>query len=399
MKILIFNTLYYPNIVGGAEKSVQLLAELLLEKGYEPIVISTDTKDHIDIINGVKVYYLSYRNLYWGIKSSSKSKFLKPFWHTLDIYNPLIKRKISEIIKEERPSVIHTNNLAGFSVAPWICANEEKIPVVHTLRDYYLICVKSTAFKNGMNCEQRCLTCRTYTEYKRLLTKKGYVQHLVGNSQFIIDRHKQLGYFRDTKSTRIFNGAVLDVGVRDDKYFGSEKKGKLKFLYMGRIEETKGVNLLLNVFNGLNQVKLYLAGRIHDSTIAKNIEANHYSSNINFLGFVNPKEIIPKVDIVIVPSIWHEPLPRAVLEAYTYDKPVLGSNRGGIPESIKDGVTGFLFDPNNEEELKNIIFRLLDQPEQLSTIVDNIHNHILEYDINTTVDEYMKVYYRLRHEN
>lgn len=79
MKILIFNTLYYPNIIGGAEKSVQLLAEMLVSRGHEPIIVSTFTDDKIDKVNGIKVYYLHHRNLYWSINSKDKKALQKVF--------------------------------------------------------------------------------------------------------------------------------------------------------------------------------------------------------------------------------------------------------------------------------------------------------------------------------
>jgi hypothetical protein len=50
LKILIFNTLYYPNIVGGAEKSVQLLAEGLIKKGHEVVIICTEKTKWIELI-------------------------------------------------------------------------------------------------------------------------------------------------------------------------------------------------------------------------------------------------------------------------------------------------------------------------------------------------------------
>ncbi|WP_277406421.1 hypothetical protein [Lacrimispora xylanisolvens] len=59
MRILIVNTFYYPNMQGGAEQSVKLLAEGLVKKGHEVGIYSVDLRDGIceaDIHNGVKIY-------------------------------------------------------------------------------------------------------------------------------------------------------------------------------------------------------------------------------------------------------------------------------------------------------------------------------------------------------
>jgi len=78
MKILLFNSLYYPNVIGGAELSTQLLAERLKLKGIEPVVVCTADKNRTDFVNGVKVYYLRMPNLYWLCRGRHQN-FLKKY--------------------------------------------------------------------------------------------------------------------------------------------------------------------------------------------------------------------------------------------------------------------------------------------------------------------------------
>ncbi|MBU2818033.1 glycosyltransferase family 4 protein, partial [Acidithiobacillus ferrooxidans] len=65
-----------------------------------------------------------------------------------------------------------------------------------------------------------------------------------------------------------------------------------------------------------------------------------------------------QVDIVVVPSLWQEPLGLVVAEALAFGKPVIASKRGGIPEMIKDGENGLLFEPNRPEDLQESLHRL-----------------------------------------
>ncbi|MFC0213508.1 glycosyltransferase family 4 protein [Paenibacillus chartarius] len=394
MKIMLVNTLYHPNMIGGAEKSVQLLAEKVASEGHTPVVVSTTKqKDYTDIVNGIKVYYLRFRNLYWGIESGNKPALSKGIWHAIDIYNPLMKHKFNEILAAESPQIIHTNNLTGFSIVPWLCAKEQAIPVIHTLRDYSLMCVKGTMFTGEDNCSGRCKTCSMYTDFKKSYSNKGLVQHLTGNSQFIVDLHKQEGYFRGISSSRIFNGAELrKLAPEPTSTDGRDDKRRLKFLYMGRIEATKGVNLLLEAFQSLPEADLLLAGNINDAQISAKKERGEYPSNITFLGFVKPHDVLPQADAVIVPSLWHEPLPRVSLEAYSYGKPVIGSNRGGIPESIQDGVTGYIFDPAKPNHLLEILVDLIRNPEKLTRLTGNLETFLKTYDINITAKEYIALY-------
>lgn len=75
MKLLIINTLYYPNIIGGAEQSVQLLAEAICHWGHEVVVVCTSPNPGrtIKFINSVKVYYLGLKNLYWQFDGKENS--------------------------------------------------------------------------------------------------------------------------------------------------------------------------------------------------------------------------------------------------------------------------------------------------------------------------------------
>ena len=389
MKVIYFNTLYYPNIVGGAEKSLQLLAEKLIKYDVEPIIVTTYKEDKIDYINGVKVYYLHHRNLYWINDSlPSTSSVNKAIWNAKDIYNKDMYKKVEEIIKLEKPDVIHSNNLKGFSTVPWNIAKKNKIPVIHTLRDFSLMCPKSTMFQDGINCEKRCSTCTIFTEYKRIASNK-YVDMVVGNSNFMVEKHKKLGYFKEVQGKRIFNGTpILSENIISDK---KVEESKVKFFYMGRIEETKGVNLLLDTFKDINGVELVLAGRVYDDKIEENIKKGRYPEHIKFIGYANPSEILPEIDVLIAPSLWHEPLPRVILEAYSYGKFVIGSNRGGIPECIKEGITGYIFDPDIKNSLKSAIDKVL-QNKEYSHNKGEILSYINEFDIEKSVNQYYEAY-------
>jgi glycosyltransferase involved in cell wall biosynthesis len=67
--------------------------------------------------------------------------------------------------------------------------------------------------------------------------------------------------------------------------------------------------------------------------------------NVRFLGFVNPDEVYRNVDVVVVPSLWEEPLGMIVPEAYMHGVPVIVSRRGGLPEMVEEGRTGLTYEP------------------------------------------------------
>ena len=384
MKILIFNTLYYPNQIGGAEKSTQLLAETLLKSGEEPVVVCTSNKDYIDYVNGVKVYYVNIPNLYWAYNSKEENKFKKPIWHLIDSYNPF-NNKLSSIIDKEKPDIIHTNNLAGFSVSVWKFAKERNIKIVHTLRDYYLLCPKSTMFNEKLNkiCDKQCFTCKLYSIPKKKLSQ--YVDVVVGISKFILNKHLEYGYFKNAKKEVIYNSVEVPRNfIKKDKSINETIFG-----YVGSLSQSKGIEFLLENFNSmdLSNVKLYIYGKGTTKAYETKLKKKYASDKILFQGFKKPEEIYKNIDILIVPSLWNEPFGRIVPEANSYGIPVLVSNKGGLPELVENGKNGYIFNPDKQGDFE----------KKLGLMLDKFYNNTWEFDVSEfeldkIVEKYKKVY-------
>lgn len=194
MKVLTLNNLYAPNIRGGAERSVQLLAEALVRSGVAVTVVSTDEEecDRVEV-NGVNVVMLPPANLHWAFGDDSPSSLQRKLWHLVDIYNPIMRNRLAAVMRTERPDVVHTNNLQGISTAAWAAAAAEGVPVLHTLRDYYLSCARSTCFRDGRNCARACLPCMPFSTARRAASR--IVEGVVGTSQYILEHHLGRGFF------------------------------------------------------------------------------------------------------------------------------------------------------------------------------------------------------------
>src|SRR5436190_322004 len=113
-KIMIFNSLYSPNILGGVERFVQVIVESLVEDGLHVVIVNTSDIDSESVLNGVKIYYVKIPNLYLVYYSKSKNAILKIFWYVFDLCNFFSKTKINKIIVKECLEFIYINNLIGF---------------------------------------------------------------------------------------------------------------------------------------------------------------------------------------------------------------------------------------------------------------------------------------------
>jgi hypothetical protein len=131
MKIAFVSTLYAPNESGGAERTVRVLAEALVTRGHQAVVISLapDGVARDTTLNGVRVYYVPLANIYWKQGEQSHSRLVRVLWQCIDAYNPVMGARVARILQRERPDVLQTGNLQGFSVAVWRAANRQQIPL------------------------------------------------------------------------------------------------------------------------------------------------------------------------------------------------------------------------------------------------------------------------------
>ncbi len=376
MKILIFNSLYYPNFRGGAEKSVQYLAEKFIQKGHLVTVLSTTNKqDYIEKINNVQVYYLNMQNLYWGFNEDEQPPFKKLIWHAIDSYNFLITKKITKILMKEMPDIIHTNNISGFSVSIWKLINQLQIKIVHTLRDYHLLCPRVTMYKNGQNCINQCLKCKMYSIPKKELSQK--VDAVVGISSYILEKHLNYGYFTNTTYQKVFGNNVGTIHSIPKKF----NPNLVVFGFIGQIKESKGIEFLLSIFKKFESAtnwKLLIAGTGNKEYIDL-LKVTYLSNRIIYLGKTNPDSFYNKIDVLIIPSLWQEPFGRVVIEGLKHNKHVLGSSRGGIIDLLPKEK---LFNPNTDE-LKHKIKNILSQ---------GAIPQASKYSDTNSVDEYINLF-------
>ena len=140
----------------------------------------------------MRVFGLGLRNLYWPFGNPPAP--LKPLWHALDSYNPVMGRALARLLEQLAPELVHTHTLAGFSVAAWDAAAGLGLPLAHTLRDYYLLCPRATMFRAERPCAQRCRDCALYSLPRAARSSR--VGAVVGISEAILERRAVPGRAR-----------------------------------------------------------------------------------------------------------------------------------------------------------------------------------------------------------
>ncbi|WBH18085.1 glycosyltransferase family 4 protein [Sphingomonas radiodurans] len=335
-RILHLSSLYPPHIVGGAERSVSMLAEAQVAAGCDVAAAClTPGEPMQERRNGVEVFRLPHGNDFWledwaahGQRAREWAKFKQQF-------NRVIEQRFGAVIEQFRPDVINTHSLVDISTRVWRAAHARGVPIVHTLRDFDLLCAASSMYRETGPCTHRHLKCRVLT------FTKGYDQRLVSAvtavGQEVLARHLHYGFFDHVPADRrhvIWNTAQV-AGIEDD-YAKPALSGPITFGYLGRLSSEKGVDTLLEAARLLpaGGWRLLIAGAALGS--AARYEDLARGLPVEFLGFATPKALFDQIDVLIAPSLWAEPLGRTVLEAYQAHVPVIGARSGGIAEIIAD---------------------------------------------------------------
>lgn len=388
MKILLQNTLYDPYLIGGAERSVQFLAEGLAEKGHVVNIVTIGETSQTDNVNGIMVHRTRPRNVYWIYKGGWR--FLKPIWHILDRYNPAAGYDIRKILEKTQPDVLHTNNLAGVSISAWSEAKKLGIPIVHTLRDYYLLCPSSTMFRDGQNCDKPCKLCSIWAT--RRIKESKEVSSVVGNSQKILNTHLNNGGFERSKIRDVIYSAYpAPVKTRTNSIVSRPSPdGSLIVGYLGQILPSKGVIELIRSVNATKREITLLIGGTGNEVFLEVIK-KEAGSSVQFLGRVEPSDFFQRIDVLVVPSLWEEPLPRVAIEAHCFGIPVIATNRGGTPEIIDHNHSGWIVDSLKiEQELRGLFETI--SPEECQRMSDACFSSSKRFTPQFVAEKYEKVF-------
>jgi glycosyltransferase involved in cell wall biosynthesis len=388
MNIVYINSFYAPDEVGGAEKSVRFLAESMVNQGHRATVICLGRESQRTTLNGVQVERLQISNIYDPLAGGQRPSWQKLVWHGLDSFNPVAAAKVGQLLDRLQPDVVHTNTLSGLSVAAWGQVKDRGIRLVHSLRDYYLLCPNTAMFKAGHPCAQRCTECSCLSLPK--VRPTGLVDHVIGNSHFILNKHLAAGLFKQASHSVIYNAYAPKAMARPET-----AQQPLKLGYIGRLAPTKGIEVLLAALRQLSgasaDVELLIAGE-GDASYVEALKGAATGLPVTFLGKVTPEAFYSAVDWTVVPSVWDEPLARVIFESFCHGVPVIGSNKGGTPELVRDGENGYLYPAQDASALKEVIARCIGQKALWPDFSEEAKNMTAMFSPTKVAEAFMNTY-------
>ncbi|PIP55892.1 MAG: hypothetical protein COX06_00755 [Candidatus Zambryskibacteria bacterium CG22_combo_CG10-13_8_21_14_all_42_17] len=377
MKIIILSDDFPPNNLGGAGIIAFNLAKALLKMGHTMLVITTvqDRKmEGVAEYMGLKIYRL-YSNYHerWRAYAS--------------LYNPQTVKKVQRIIEEFEPDIVHAHNIhSHLSYRCLKIAKQSGSGVFLTAHDVML-------FHYGKLVEYidpKDLSCPTRFNYKispwqqiKRFKKRynplrnviirqylKYVDKIFAVSNALKDALNQNGI---ENVEVIHNGIdVQEWQIKRETIDKIKQKygllGKRVVLFGGRISNAKGG---LNVVKAMKEIQaesgnsiLLILGKKDDyvEDLIKKSEREGFKEKIICTGWVEGGELKAlywSSDIIVVPSLCFDSFPNTNLEGMASLKPVISTCFGGTSEVVIDGVTGFVVNPYDIQNLAEKISKIL----------------------------------------
>ncbi|MBR0993698.1 glycosyltransferase family 4 protein [Bradyrhizobium japonicum] len=396
MKVLLTSTLYptpqAPKIVGGAEIFARRFAEGLVQRGDEVEVIraASTPGQAAETCDGINVYSAPVRNVYLPF-TEQKNVVLRSIWHAVDDWQmqaPLI----AERIRAFKPDVLHSNNLSGLTTAIWRVAAQLGVPVLHTLHDYYLTCPRCSRFHKGRSCERTCASCGILTFHRKRATH--WLSAVVGVSERVLSIHTDMGMFSETPIRTVIRNASTEPPR--EPYPRPICTTEVTFGFIGRLTEEKGIDNLMHALALLprDRIRMLIAGRVSEEE-QRRLKTLAPDARIEFMGFVAPDDFYRQVDVVVAPSIWHDPGPLVVADAKAAGRPLLGTRFGGMPEVIEHGLTGWLTEADPQSLARSMLAIAAD-PHKIDEISRRLIADTNKWIFSDVLSSYKNLYEQLR---
>lgn len=392
MRILIVNMYYYPNMIGGAEHSVKLLAEGLSKADQEVAVLTLDGSSRNlakDFVNGVSIYRGYSKSIYRRRILNDKSHVFDAVFNGINsIYNHQIKKIIKNVINDFNPDIIHTNNLVSMSYWIWKYSYKHDIPLIHTLRDYWLI--DPTTRIDGSNK----FLMKLFQCYMRHYSNE-YVRVVTAPSEATLSIFSQRKYFQNASKSCIVNCIDFSQEVLESvTHKKLNKDGSIvSFLFAGYLSENKGVKYLINELKDTDcDFRIVFCG---NGPLLDELQAySKKDTRVVVKGKVTKSELnkeYEKNDVLVMPSLWEEPFGRTVIEAAQFAMPTIGSDKGGIPETI----TTLSYGETVSVEQSGVMARCLEKysnRDYVKQIIRAMPQNIQKYTAEEQINGFLSLY-------
>jgi len=403
-----------PNYFTGTEQYVLNVGRELQRRGHDVDVFTLDPafgeqtgpwRESREEVDGLPVRRI---NFWMNIGRD---------WRRMEYRHPYMAEVFAQHIQDRDSDVIHSFHLRHLGADLIDRVREQGRGLIVSLMDFWFLCPRVILMKSdGSTCDgppdggRGCLACHTpelaaelqkspvAAEIDRLhhasrgeskpawalrnkvasmLERPAYLRERLAKADTIVAPTEFLrGVFvaNGAPSERIQHRAYgVDTGaLANDVARLRPADRPLTFGFFGTYSPHKGPDVLVLAMQQVKgECRALLRGRATDfadfsAKLAATAQADPRVTVDGPFARDELAQALAQIDVLVVPSTWHENAPFVVLEARAAGLPVIASRFGGLTEVVNDEVDGDLFAPGDAADLASRLQRLVDEPERLA---------------------------------
>ncbi|MDD3896374.1 MAG: glycosyltransferase family 4 protein [Candidatus Peribacteraceae bacterium] len=410
MKIVLLNDDMLPEARGGAAVVVDRLRRAFTEQGHEVMLIST----HQDTANNV-------RNVQDGIGRIMQIPVRYDFRkrHRYCVSKPAgVLDAIDAALREYKPDIVHAHNVhSSITYSALRVAQRHTDSLFLTAHDTFLVSFGRVC---GGAYERDALAGRghhmRFTEHIQAVGRRYWPLRnsairriLEQTGTQVIAISEALKIFLEANGIRV--SAVVHNGVEVNPPIGQDAVGTFRhthkltgptILYGGRMSEDKGSLELLRAFPLVRKhcpnAQLLLLGDPERIASALDMLSQQDRQGVILAGWLPQEQVriaFAAATVVTTPSIYLDSFNLMNIEAMAEGTPVVGTCFGGTPETIVDGVTGYVCNPHETSAYAQALTTILSDSSLAKRMGDAARVHVVkEFSLEKQAAQYMHLYSR-----
>ena len=397
MRILVISNYYPPVEVGGWDQLTQDVALQLKERGHDVFILTSrhrsteisQPEPHI-----ARILYLESPD---HIHYHPHYILLRAWWERQN------QRWLAQTVRTFKPDLIFINGMWNLPVSLAMAA-EKLLPK----RVVYYMASTWPAELDAHRAYWTSATSRSWQPIKQVVKKLAcnmlpsqrrnqlLFEHVLCVSAYIRDYLVEQAGIPHEQTKVVYNGVDLQAFTMRNL---AENHPTVRLLYAGRLVPDKGVHTVIAALGEL----LHLQTRIPVTLTILGSGAPDYEEHlrtlvasfnlekiVEFRGQV-PREVVPDIlvnhDVLVLPSIWQEPLARMTQEAMACGVVVIGTTTGGTPEILHDYENGLTFTAGDASMLADKIRTVVDRELRIRLACAARHTVEKHFDFVHMVDK------------
>jgi glycosyltransferase involved in cell wall biosynthesis len=412
MRIILAVHCFFPGHVYGTETYTLRLAQHLVDLGHHCVVLSAvfAGEPHRDSLityyehEGIPVVCVDRNHL--SAQSLAES-----------FDQPELEEVYARIISKEVPDIIHINHLMNHSCALPRAASKARVPMWATLTDFHAFCFNGRLEDTGGHLclgpdatGVQCLAClgkeasnhswsnselrnlklskmRSFRSLQGMMLRAGFGCDVKAETMLVLKQRasSQLAAYRlcqglitpsaflekafrrqapDMSYHRMSFGVDVDRSPKPTRSYGHT----IVVGFIGQLTIHKGPDLLIDAFRTLPQgsaaLRIY-GSESQDHSFAERLKASSTGLDVSFCGTFLSGDIatiLAEIDVLVIPSRWHENSPLVLLNALATHTPVVVSDAEGMTEFVTQGHNGFIFRMGDSKSLASALKHFVAKP-------------------------------------